>query len=109
MDNDVIVRDDQGWHLDKRIGVAHILTTVSLLIGLGSVMWALETRVTQVEQRVTSHETVVDVELKAIKARDRELMEANNRHYLEILRRLERIEDGVDRHIESTAKHGGNT
>ena len=109
MDNDVIARDDQGWHLDKRIGVAHILTTVSLLIGLGSVMWALETRVTQVEQRVTSHETVVDVELKAIKARDRELMEANNRHYLEILRRLERIEDGVDRHIESTAKHGGNT
>ena len=85
------------------------MTTVSLLIGLGSVMWALETRVTQVEQRVTSHETVVDVELKAIKARDRELMEANNRHYLEILRRLERIEDGVDRHIESTAKHGGNT
>lgn len=109
MDNDVIARDDQGWHLDKRIGVAHILTTVSLLIGLGSVMWALETRVTQVEQRVLTHETVVDVELKAIKARDRELMEANNRHYLEILRRLERIEDGVDRHIESTAKHGGNT
>ena len=109
MDNDVIARDDQGWHLDKRIGVAHILTTVSLLIGLGSVMWALETRVTQVEQRVLTHETVVDVELKAINARDRELLEMNNRHYQEILRRLERIEDGVDRHIESTAKHGGNT
>ena len=109
MEKDVIARDDQGWHLDKRIGLAHILTTVSLLIGLGSVLWAVETRVTRVEQRVTTHETVVDVEIKAIKARDRELLELNNRHYLEILRRLERIEDGVDRHIENTQSHGDNT
>ena len=109
MEKDVIARDDQGWHLDKRIGLAHILTTVSLLIGLGSVLWAVETRVTRVEQRVTTHETVVEVEIEAIKARDRELLELNNRHYLEILRRLERIEDGVDRHIENTQSHGDNT
>ena len=109
MEKDVIARDDQGWHLDKRIGVAHILTTVSLLIGLGSVMWALETRVTQVEQRVETHEIVMEVEIEAINARDRELLEMNNRHYQEILRRLERIEDGVDRHVESTAKHRTDT
>ena len=109
MEKDVIARDDQGWHLDKRIGVAHILTTVSLLIGLGSVMWALETRVTQVEQRVETHESVVEVEIRAINDRDRELLEMNNRHYQEILRRLERIEDGVDRHIESSEKHRTDT
>ena len=106
-DDEMISRDEQGWHLDKRIGVAHILTTVSLLIGLGSVMWALETRVTQVEHRVTQHETVVDIEISAIKEQDRELMIMNNRHYQEILRRLERIEDAANRHIENPDNHNG--
>lgn len=101
----MIARDEQGWHLDKRISVAHILATLSMTAALGSVLWALETRVTQVENRVITHENVVDIEIDNIKAQDRELMQMNNRHYAEILRRLERIEDGVDRHIESTKKH----
>ena len=114
MEDDVIAHDankpiTQGWHLDKRISIAHILTTVAMASALAAWMWALSDRVVRNEQRIVTHEAVVDVEIASINARDRELLEMNNRHYQEILRRLERIEDGVDRHIESTAKHGGDT
>lgn len=95
----------QGWHLDKRISVAHLLTTVMMAVALGAWMWALSERVTLNKQAIITHEAVVEVEIEAINARDRELMEMNNRHYQEILRRLERIEDGVSRHIESPNNH----
>jgi hypothetical protein len=102
VDEKMIAHDDiQGWHLDKRIGVAHILTTFSLVVALGSIMWALETRVTQVENRVEKHEVVMEVELKSIKDQDREMMRVTNQHYLEILRRLERIEERDYRQSES--------
>lgn len=97
----------QGWHLDKRIGVAHILTTVSLLIGLGSVIWALESRVTVVEQRVMAHEATVEVEITSIKERDRQLLAEMNRHYIEIKQSLIRIEDQIERHTENATNHGG--
>lgn len=96
----------QGWHLDKRIGVAHILTTISLLVGLGSIIWALESRVTLVEQRVLTHEATTEVELSAIKERDRQLLNEMNRHYLEIKQSLSRIEGKLERHSENDTQHG---
>ena len=101
-DDKMIAHDEiQGWHLDKRIGVAHILTTVSLLVGLGSVIWALENRVTKVEQRVVTHEATTEVEINTIKERDRQLLTEMNRHYMEIKQSLVRIEDKIERHTES--------
>jgi len=98
-----------GWHLDKRISLAHIMTTVSLLFGLGSVIYAIETRVTLVEQRVITHEAVTDVELAAIKDNDRNIAVEMTRHYMEIRKSLIRIEDQLDRHSENSATHGSKS
>ena len=107
----------KGWHLDKRISVAHILTTVSFVVGLGSVIWALESRVTLTEQNLkkdrevnevhrevdrVEHDSIV-AQVEAVKMRDIQLMNEWVRQNNEILRRLERIEDGVNGHIAASA------
>lgn len=97
---------EQGWHLDKRIGVAHILTTVSLLIGLGSVLWALETRVTAVEHEVQTHTQVMDIEISNIKAERLREQRLQTSRFSEIKLQLNRIEDKVDRHGENAQQHG---
>jgi len=101
-DDRMLAHDDiKGWHLDKRIGVAHLLTTASFLFGFGAIMWALENRVTKVEQRVVTHEATTEVEINTIKERDRQLLIDMNRHYVEIKQSLIRIEDKIERHTES--------
>lgn len=96
----------QGWHLDKRISLAHIFTTISLVIALGSVMWAIETRVTLVEQRVSTHEVTTTIELNNIKEADRNAAMLQTERYEGISTQLRRIEDKVDRHSENTVNHG---
>ena len=101
----------KGWHLDKRISVAHILATLSMTAALGSILWALETRVTMTELGLEKQSEINQVEhaamqaqVRDVKARDIQLMNEWVRQNGEILRRLERIEDGVNRHIESSGK-----
>ena len=93
-----------GWHLDKRIGLAHILTTVSFVIGLGSVIWAIENRVTEVESRVSSHEVIAEVRLNHLSEENDRYGELAEQRFTEIKRQLNRIEDKADRHTENA--HG---
>jgi len=106
----MLIHDDQGWHLDKRISVAHILATLGFASALAGWMYALSDRVTINEQTINQNRAVVTVELAGVQAqlqagreRDRELVVELNRNYQEILHRLERIEDGLNRHIESAS------
>ena len=108
-DDRMLAHDDiKGWHLDKRIGVAHLLTTASFLFGFGAIMWALESRVTVVEHRVTKHEATTNVEIKNIKQKDLELMSSINRQYIDIKSSLSRIEDKIERHQENASAHGNS-
>ena len=107
----VLSKDPQvGWHLDKRISVAHILTTLAMAFALAGWMYAISERVTTNQQKILTHEAVVAVEfvgvqaqLEGVRERDKELMMEWLRQNQEILRRLERIEDSVNRHIEAGA------
>ena len=97
---------EQGWHLDKRIGVAHILTTFSLLVGLGSVLWALETRVTAVEHEVITNREVMNIEIDNIKDERLHEQRLQTERFGEIKIQLNRIENKVDRHAENAPIHG---
>jgi hypothetical protein len=107
----MIRHDKEGWHLDKRISLAHIFATLSFAVALASVIWALESRVTVVEQTQVTHKAVVAVEMTGVQAqlagvrnRDKEMMLEWIRQNQEILRRLERIEDSVN-----TSKNNGSS
>jgi hypothetical protein len=111
MENEVIAHEEgapitKGWHLDKRITISHLLTTLAFVVGLGSALYALDTRVTHVENGLQTHKQIVDLQIEAINDIDRSIMIEQNKHYNDIIvrlteqtRRLERIEDGVNRHI----------
>ena len=107
LDDKMIAHDDiQGWHLDKRISVAHIFTTLSFIVALGSVMWAIETRVTRVENRVTTHELIVDVELTNLKSAELIEQRLQTQRFSEIKLQLNRLEDKVDRQAEIQQQRG---
>lgn len=95
----------KGWHLDKRISITHIFATLSFAVGLGALLYALDNRVTLVEQTVhTNREltklefTGVQAQLRAARDRDKDMLVILNRNYQNIIHRLERMED---RQIES--------
>jgi hypothetical protein len=112
----------RGWHLDKRITVSHLFTTIAFVVGLGSALYALDTRVANVEYNLGSHVDLSEVKREGIQLqidqmRAAELAEVaqSNLHQAELIARMDsqtqrleirlaRIEDGVNRHIESTLK-----
>jgi hypothetical protein len=127
-DMSMIAHDDkkgplQGWHLDKRITVSHLFTTLAFALAIGGVLYAQDIRITNVENDVENHSVVVAMEIantqsefqlqmNAVKEMDRQMMLQQNAHFNDIIlrlteqtRRLERIEDGIDSHIQSS-QHG---
>jgi len=97
----------QGWHLDKRISLAHIFTTVSFIIAIGAIMWAIEARVTKVEQAVITHTIVTDIQVANLKEDAVHEQRLATERFGEIKQQLIRIENKVDRHAESVTNHGG--
>jgi hypothetical protein len=112
----------KGWHLDKRITVSHLFTTLAFAVAIGGVLYAQDSRITNVEHVQDTHAITTTLEmnnqkvqfqlqLDAIKENDRAMMSAQLQHFNQILvrlaeqtRKLERIEDGVNRHIETSLK-----
>jgi hypothetical protein len=112
----------KGWHLDKRITVSHLFTTLAFAVAIGGVLYAQDSRITNVEHTQETHSITTTLEmnnqkvqfqlqLDAIKENDRAMMAAQLQHFNQILvrlaeqtRKLERIEDGVNRHIETSLK-----
>lgn len=71
-----------GWHLKREVNVGHLLTTITLAIGLISWGMRMDTRVTVIETRQAQQEA----DLTAGRA--------------QVTARLDRIEDKLDRLIE---------
>lgn len=76
----------QGWHLDKRVSLVHIVTTVSALVAV--MMW-----LTAQEKRITINEIrIADAEISNKRSLV-ELKDQSSAQYQEIIRRLERLDD----------------
>ena len=111
-ENEMISRDENGgWHLDKRISIAHILTTIAMAVALAAWVFALQAKVDVNSAGISTHTQVVDVKFAAnqlqldqFRQTDREAAQERVRQYNDIIRRLERIEDGLKSHQEKTEK-----
>lgn len=59
--------DRRGWHLDKRVNVGHLLTTVGLIVGV--MVWGskMESRIAVVENTVALQSNTTQKELSEIK------------------------------------------
>jgi hypothetical protein len=75
-----------GWHLDKRISIGHIITTVTVAVAM--VGWML-----QLENRVSVH----DVKINQIEYNQHAAKIEVAAQYAELIRRLERIDSRLDK------------
>lgn len=117
-ERDMLQHDDRlgffsGWHLDKRVSIAHLLATIGFAFGLASWQWAEHERVTVLQKDLQAHElvdvaekTALNTQLSDIKETDKETLMAMNRQYAEILQRLSSIDKNVTTHLEN---HGRTT
>ena len=76
-----------GWHVDKRISIGHIFTTLSVALAL--MVW-----MTSLEQRVT----VSEVKIIAVEKAYEKAVVDQGTQYVEIIRRLERLDQKIDTH-----------
>jgi len=74
-----------GWHLDKRISIGHIFTTLSVAFALMVWMSSLENRV-----------TVNEVKIIAVEKSYEKAVADQSIQYVEIIRRLERLDQKID-------------
>ena len=84
-----------GWHVDKRISIGHIGTTLTVLLAL--IAWSLriEGQVDRNDLRIANNEKAI-VELRV----------AAQTQYSEIIRRLERLDEKSTAHMEQHLRNG---
>ena len=71
-----------GWHLDKRISVGHLITTITIIISFVAWMMSMEKQMVEVRQLAISNSQRIDA-----------MRNEDDMHYAEIIRRLERLDD----------------
>lgn len=74
-----------GWHLDKRVSIGHVITTLTVAATLLVFGLRLEGRISLNEHRIVQTEQHLQ-----------ELRETQSINQAEIIRRLERISDKLD-------------
>ena len=80
-------QNNNRWHLDKRVSVGHLITTLAMVSAAAFWLLRLEGRIDLVELRDTQM-------IKRIEQIDRSRVERDT----EIIRRLERIQDVLAAH-----------
>jgi len=84
---------NEGWHVDKRVSVSHLLATATLAVGL--IQWG-----SAIELRMSQLETRIEVERQAQASIDSAQDTARASAVTAVAARLDRIEDKLDRLIE---------
>ena len=74
-----------GWHLDKRVSLGHIVSTLTITGVVVIWMTTLDKRVTLSENNISHQQQLFEAHLQD-----------HNTQYNEIIRRLERIDSKVD-------------
>ena len=77
------------WHIDRRVSVGHIITTLTIVVGFMFWIMSLETA-------VALNTTKIENTTISIQRLDNNM----NKQYAEIIRRLERLDDKVSSHQE---------
>lgn len=85
--------DNTKWHLDKRVSIGHLITTLAMVSAAALWMLRLEGRMDVVDLR----DFQTDRRIEQIEA-SRQSRDA------EIIRRLERIQDTLAEHERATKK-----
>lgn len=89
------------WHLDKRISVGHIVTTVVVVATFAVWLMSIEGRVKINERElmdIRKEDTAMEQRLQTQAARLDARLDAQ---YAEIIRRLERLDQKLQRHSEN--------
>jgi hypothetical protein len=81
------------WHLDKRVSVGHLITTIAMISAAALWLLRLEGRIDLVDLR----DTQMNKRIEQV-ATDRALRDA------EIIRKLERIQDTLAEHERNTPR-----
>jgi len=88
-----MMSDETGWHLKKEIQLGHVLTTLALAVAMYGYIATMEKRITLLESQAAL-QTAID------SRQDIEKQQA----YEALFRQLTRLEDKLDRLIESERK-----
>ena len=75
----------EGWHVDRRISIGHLVTTATVGMALMAWMFQLENRV-----------TVSEVKIVAVEKAYEKAVVDQGFQYIEIIRRLERLDQKID-------------
>ena len=107
MDEDMIKHNpDQpivkGWTLDRKI---NIFGTIGFLLAISSWVWNISDRVEANARNIASHKEVLSIQIADLKEDRIHTERISAERFTEILLKLNRIEDKVDRHTESTSTH----
>lgn len=85
--------DETGWHLKKEIQLGHVLTTLALAVAMYGYIATMEKRITLLESQAAAQ---TDIDSR----QDTEKQQA----YEALFRQLTKLEDKLDRLIESDRK-----
>ena len=83
------MNDNEHWHLDKRLNVGHLLTTVT--VGAGVIAWALT-----VENAIAEHEIKIQNNTQEISHTE----DRSDRDFERVYKLVSTINDKLDRLIE---------
>ena len=76
-----------SWHLDKRISISHIVTTLTVAVAIVIWLMRLESAVSLNSSGIVNN----TIQIQRVE-------QAQSAQYSEILRRLERIDDRLNTH-----------
>ena len=112
MVSDVITKTDEGWRLDRKISISAIVGILGMFIAVLSWTFALSERITVAENTMSSHQEVDEIQHEGFQLQIEAIKEAEANEAMrqvqmqtEIIRRLERIEDGTNRNTAAMNRH----
>lgn len=82
-----------GWHLDKRVSIGHVVTTITVAASVMIFGLRLEGRVAVNEVQIANNIAAIEQSRLMATAQYVEARTESNQHYQELIRRLERISD----------------
>jgi hypothetical protein len=82
-----------GWHLDKRISVGHLVTTLTVIVAFAS--WMMK-----IEEKIAVSQAQINVNTGRIERMER-MMDG---HYLTIITKLDKLDQRLVDHMEESAE-----
>ena len=95
----------QGWTLDRKI---NIYGTIGLCLAIASWVWNVQAGVEANARDIAAHKEILSLQIADLKEDRLHTERIAAERFTEILLKLNRIEDKVDRHTESQLNHANS-